>query len=98
LEPNGETPTEIFEFLFEDLHGKYGRKVDVLIDGYDAHILAKLTDTDLANKIRETLGTFCGVLKSAEKHRGFTFITAVTRFTKASVFSALKPFGLDSGT
>ncbi|MDR1083520.1 MAG: AAA family ATPase [Deltaproteobacteria bacterium] len=51
--------------------------------------MPKLTETDLAGKIRETLGTFCGVLKSAEEHRGFTFITWVTRFTEASVFSAL---------
>jgi hypothetical protein len=61
----------------------------VLIDEYDARILSKLTETYLAGKIREALGTFCCVLKSAEEHRGFTFITGVTRFSKASVFSAL---------
>jgi hypothetical protein len=89
LEPNGETPTEFFESLFEDLHGKYGRKIAVLIDEYDAPILSKLTETDLAEKIRETLGAFYGVLKSAEKWRGFTFITGVTKFAQASIFSAL---------
>jgi hypothetical protein len=89
LEPIGETPTEFFESLFEDLHKKYGRKVAVLIDEYDAPILSKLTETDLASKIREALGKFYSVLKSAEKDRGFTFITGVTKFTKASIFSAL---------
>ncbi|MDR1085047.1 MAG: AAA family ATPase [Deltaproteobacteria bacterium] len=89
LKPNGETPAAFFESLLGDLHDKYGRKVAVLIDEYDTPILSKLTETDLAIKIRETLGKFYGVLKSAEKYRGFTFITGVTKFTKASVFSAL---------
>jgi hypothetical protein len=89
LEPNGETPAAFFGSLIGNLHSKYNRKVAVLIDEYDAPILSKLTETDLADQIRETLGKFYSVLKSAEEHRGFTFITGVTRFTKASVFSAL---------
>ncbi|MDR1084756.1 MAG: AAA family ATPase, partial [Deltaproteobacteria bacterium] len=89
LEPNGEAPADFFESLIRNLNKKYGRKVAVLIDEYDAPILSKLTQTDLAGKIREALGTFYGVLKSAEKYRGFTFITGVTRFSKASIFSAL---------
>ncbi|MDR1086507.1 MAG: ATP-binding protein [Deltaproteobacteria bacterium] len=72
LEPNGETPADFFESLFRNLNKKYNRKIAVLIDEYDAPILSKLTETDLANKIRETLGTFYSILKSAEKYRGFT--------------------------
>jgi hypothetical protein len=89
LEPNGETPAAFFGSLIRDLHDKYGQNVAVLIDEYDAPILARLSETGLANEIRKALGTFYGVLKSAEEHRGFTFITGVTRFAKASIFSAL---------
>ncbi|MDR1084035.1 MAG: AAA family ATPase [Deltaproteobacteria bacterium] len=82
-------PSDYFEALINKLYGKYGRQVAALVDEYDAPILSKLTETDLADQIRETLGKFHSVMKSAEEHRSFTFITGVARFTKASVFSSL---------
>jgi hypothetical protein len=63
--------------------------VAILIDEYDAPILSKLDKPDEANVIREALKTFYGVLKEVSEWRGFTFITGVTKFTKASIFSEL---------
>ncbi|MDR1083442.1 MAG: ATP-binding protein [Deltaproteobacteria bacterium] len=82
-------PSAYFEALINKLNDKYDRNVAVLIDEYDAPILSKITRPDLANGIREVLSNFYGVLKSAEENRGFTFITGVTKFTKASIFSTL---------
>jgi hypothetical protein len=61
----------------------------VLIDEYDAPILNKITNIDLADKIREALRSFHGALKDASNWRGFTFITGITKFSKTSIFSTL---------
>ncbi|MDR1085418.1 MAG: AAA family ATPase [Deltaproteobacteria bacterium] len=81
-----------FSSLISKLYNKYGRKVAVLIDKYDLPILEVITKIRLAERIRKTLKTLCNVLKAAEDHRGFTFITWVTEFSKASVFSSLNNF------
>ncbi|MDR1083557.1 MAG: AAA family ATPase [Deltaproteobacteria bacterium] len=47
-------------------------------------LLSALTETDLAIKVLDAMGKFYGVLKAAEKYRGFTFITGVTKFTNGS--------------
>jgi hypothetical protein len=90
FEADNSTPSGLFRELIDRLSDKYeGRPVAVLIDEYDSPILSKIAKPDLADEIREVLSNFYGVLKAAEEHRGFTFITGVTKFTKASIFSAL---------
>jgi hypothetical protein len=71
------------------MRAKYGRLVAVLIDEYDAPILARLSDKDLAEKIRDAMGDFYNALKAAETSRGFTLVTGITRFARTSVFSKL---------
>jgi hypothetical protein len=89
LSLKGSTSNSCFRNLINKLYDKYGKKVTVLIDEYDAPILDQITNPDLANKIRAKLKVFNKVLKTTEKLRGFVFVTGVTKFTKASIFSAL---------
>ncbi|MDR0548370.1 MAG: AAA family ATPase, partial [Deltaproteobacteria bacterium] len=85
-------PTTFFRTLITDLYLKYNRKVAVLIDEYDAPILAQIERPELAKEIRDATSSFYAVLKNVEKYRGFTFITGVTKFSKTSIFSSLNNF------
>jgi hypothetical protein len=86
----GSNPSDSFSFLIWDLHRKHNyTKVAILIDEYDAPILSKIEQFKLANEIREVLKGFYGVLKATEKYWDFVFITGVTKFTRASIFSTL---------
>jgi hypothetical protein len=89
LSLNGSASSSCFESLITKLYYKYGQEVAILIDEYDEPILKQITNPDLANEIRENLKLFYAVLKSTEKLRGFVFITGITKFTKASIFSGL---------
>jgi hypothetical protein len=83
------SPGSSFNLLIEGLHSNYGVKPAILIDEYDAPILEALDRPKLATQIRKTLKNFFSALKRAEKSRGFTFITGVTKFTQTSIFSGL---------
>ncbi|MDR1165645.1 MAG: ATP-binding protein [Deltaproteobacteria bacterium] len=87
LEPGA--PADLFLALVQGLNLKYGESVAILIDEYDAPILAHLDNTDLAVKIRKTLKDFYGALKDCEDERCFVFITGVSKFAKTSLFSGL---------
>jgi hypothetical protein len=63
--------------------------VAILIDEYDAPILKYIENPDKADKFREALSDFYGVLKTNVTMIGHIFITGVSRFTKASLFSKL---------
>ncbi|TWI77340.1 PD-(D/E)XK nuclease superfamily protein [Desulfobotulus alkaliphilus] len=68
---------------------KYGQKVVVLIDEYDKPILDNIANKSLAIEIREKLKNLYSVLKDADVHLKFVFITGVSRFSKVSLFSGL---------
>ncbi|TYT75497.1 ATP-binding protein [Desulfobotulus mexicanus] len=68
---------------------KYGQKVVVLIDEYDKPILDNIANKSLAIEIREKLKNLYSVLKDADVHLKFVFITGVSKFSKVSLFSGL---------
>ena len=71
------------------LHNKYNERVVVLIDEYDKPILDHMDDIKVAKENRKVLSGFYGILKSMDPYLRMTFITGVTKFSKASVFSVL---------
>ncbi len=76
--------------LFRDLILTLGdgtSNVVVLIDEYDKPIIDNLTQISEAKKIRDTLKTFYTMLKATDEHIRFAFLTGVSRFTKAGIFS-----------
>ncbi|MDR1609073.1 MAG: AAA family ATPase [Deltaproteobacteria bacterium] len=82
-------PSAFFRLLIEKLSLKYGQKTAVLIDEYDAPILANIDNPEKAKVILETLKLFYAALKEADNYRGLTFITGVTKFTRTSIFPTL---------
>ncbi len=79
---------DIFEELIQKLKEKYDTVV-ILIDEYDKPIVDNLKRLEQADIMRETLGSFYSVLKSAEKDLKLVFLTGVSKFAKTSIFSKL---------
>lgn len=63
--------------------------VVLLIDEYDYSILRHVHNPDMANKIREVLRNFYGVIKGLDKYLKFVLLTGISQFSKTSLFSGL---------
>ena len=77
-----------FDELIQAIARRVG-KVVVLIDEYDKPILGNIQNTEAVKEIRDLLKGFYSVLKSADPHLRFVFLTGVSKFSKVSVFSDL---------
>ena len=75
--------------ILEELHRRSGRRVVVLVDEYDKPILEALDAPDAARANRDFLRGFYAVLKDADEHLRFTFLTGVGEFSKVSLLSGL---------
>ena len=75
--------------LLESLHGRTGRRVVVLVDEYDKPILDALEYPEVARENRDFLRGFYSVVKDADAHVRFAFLTGVSKFSKVSLFSGL---------
>jgi hypothetical protein len=78
-----------FADLIERIHAKTGQRVVVLIDEYDKPILDNITESAVAIEMREGLKDLYSVLKDADAHLKFVFLTGVSKFSKVSLFSGL---------
>ena len=76
---------------FEELIRRLAERerVVVLIDEYDKPILGNIRNPGVVNQIRDVLGAFYSVIKSADRYLRFAFLTGVSKFNRASVFSDL---------
>ena len=75
--------------LLYALHRKSGRQVVVLVDEYDKPILDVLENSELAKANRDYLRGFYSVIKDCAEHVRFVFVTGVSMFSKASLFSGM---------
>jgi len=75
--------------LIQRVHAQVGQPAVVLIDEYDKPILDNITDSATALDMREGLKDLYSVLKDADAHLRFVFITGVSKFSKVSLFSGL---------
>ena len=75
--------------LLEALHERIGQPVAVLIDEYDKPILDALDVPEVARANRDFLRGLYAVVKDSDAHIRFSFITGVSKFSKASLFSGL---------
>jgi len=80
-----------YKYAFSELLEKLARRerVIILIDEYDKPILDHLHEPALADAIRGVLRNFYSTIKDADPFLRFVFITGITKFTKAGVFSTL---------
>ena len=78
-----------FKELIENTYEKYNSQVVVLVDEYDKAILDNLDQMDIARELKEIIKSLYTVLKDSERYIKFCFLTGVSKFSKASIFSGL---------
>ncbi len=78
-----------FSFLIESTAKKYKKPVVVLIDEYDKPILDNLDQMQVAIECREILKRLYTQLKTNDQYIKFVFLTGVSKFSRASIFSGL---------
>jgi hypothetical protein len=78
-----------FRELIEKLHQSTGQQVVVLVDEYDKPITDHLSNPETMKANQKILHDFYQVLKGADEHIRFVFMTGVSKFSGLSVFSAL---------
>jgi len=71
------------------LHQTTGQRVVILVDEYDKPILDVLDDPEQARANRECLRGYYSIIKDSAEHVRFVFVTGVSMFSKASLFSDL---------
>ena len=82
------TCDELLRKTIRLLYQKQGLIV-ILIDEYDKPILDNITNLEKANEMREVLRSFYTMIKSCDDYLRFVFITGISKFSKAGVFSAM---------
>src|SRR3989338_6327074 len=78
-----------FSGLIEALYEKFNQKVVVLVDEYDKPILDNIKHTENAAYARGLLKSLYSVIKDADQYLKFVFLTGVSKFSKAGLFSGL---------
>ncbi len=76
-----------FRRLITQTAERYNQRVVVLIDEYDKPILDVLDNIEQAKEHREYIRGLYAVLKGVDAHIRFAFLTGVSKFSKASIFS-----------
>ena len=84
-----ETAAGRLHGLLGGLHRQTGQRVVVLVDEYDKPILDALREEDVARANRNYLRGLYAVIKDCDAHVRFCFLTGVSNFSKASLFSGL---------
>ncbi len=85
---NFSNPSLALQQVVQALHVKFGY-VAILIDEYDSPILHAMGDPKRAIEIRDGLQFFFRTIKGLWRLINFIFITGVTSFSKAGLFSGL---------
>ena len=87
---NERRPDSALRQLVRALYAKFGR-VAFLVDEYDSPILQALYNSTLrdAKAIRNAEKAFFSVIKSMDSRIDFAFITGVSSFAKADIFSGM---------
>ena len=84
-------PSNAFRLLIDDLAAKSPSKdgqIVLLVDEYDKPLLGHLSKPDVT-RFRDFLKEFYSVIKTLEGKQRFAFITGVSKFSRASIFSDL---------
>ncbi len=89
LEPCLVEASVRFWELIEALHERTGQRAVVLVDEYDKPILDALDDRELARANRDFLRSLYGVIKACDRQLRFVFLTGVSKFSQAGLFSGL---------
>jgi Holliday junction resolvase-like predicted endonuclease/predicted DNA binding CopG/RHH family protein len=75
--------------LIKQTYKKYNQKVVILIDEYDKPILDTIENIQQSKLNREFIKSLYTVIKDSDQYIKFAFLTGVSKFSKASIFSGL---------
>ena len=81
-----------FAALIKGAREKYGQRVVVLVDEYDKPLLDNIDNPQIARELVSVLNNLYSVLKEHEANLQFVFMTGVTNYSKANMFSGLNHF------
>ena len=83
------SPSGCFEELIHKAKEKYNKPVVILVDEYDKPILDNLDNTERALENRDFLRSFYVMMKANDAYIKFAFLTGISKFSKANIFSGL---------
>ena len=78
-----------FSELIINAYKKYKKRVVVLIDEYDKPILDIIENKEISKSCRELIKRLYSQIKTNDEYIKFAFLTGVSKFSKASIFSGL---------
>jgi len=84
-----DSPSVCFARLIHEAYDTYQTPVVVLIDEYDKPILNNIARPEEALRQRDFLRGFYEVLKESDAYIRFAFLTGISKFSKANIFSGL---------
>ena len=87
--PPVKSASERLRHILMQLHQATGQQAVVLVDEYDRPVLNVLEDDEKAKENRDKLRNLYSILKDAEDHVRFVFVTGITMFSKTSFSSGL---------
>ncbi|MCL0028175.1 ATP-binding protein [Peptococcaceae bacterium] len=86
---NTKNPSSCFNEIIQKSYEKYNQRVVILIDEYDKPILDVIENKEQAIENREFLRGLYSIIKANDAYIKFCFLTGVSKFSKASIFSGL---------
>jgi len=89
VECSFDNTTGCFEEIIRKSAKKYQKPVVILIDEYDKPILDNLDNPSRALENRDFLRSFYGIMKANDEYIKFAFLTGISKFSKANIFSGL---------
>ena len=86
---NRRNYTIYFKELIRGVYERYNQKVVILVDEYDKPILDNIDQIEVAKENREILRGLYSIIKDMDSYIRFAFLTGVSKFSKAGIFSGL---------
>ncbi|GBU20957.1 hypothetical protein R80B4_00844 [Fibrobacteres bacterium R8-0-B4] len=82
-------PGRMLEVIIVKTSEKHGKPAVVIVDEYDKPFLDFYNKPPMAQEVREIMRGYYSRLKANEPNMRFLFMTGISKFTKAGVFSTL---------
>ena len=83
------TPGDMLTRIMTGVSEKYNKPVVVIVDEYDKPFLDFYSKPPMAQEVRNIMRSYYSQFKGNEQYIQFLFLTGISKFTKAGVFSTL---------
>jgi hypothetical protein len=82
-------PGDMLKRIIVEVSKKHNKPAVVIVDEYDKPFLDFYNKPPTAQEVRDIMRSYYSQLKANEPHIRFLFLTGISKFTKAGVFSTL---------